>query len=60
MTRKQKKTKKAIINKYDRLIGQTLKRMGDNTMSELWAELDKLKAEMQSEFEKAGIELESQ
>ncbi len=29
-------------------------------MGELWVELDKLKAEMQAEFEKAGIELESQ
>ncbi len=60
MTRAQKKAKKTIINKYNRLIGQTIKRMGDNTMGELWVELDKLKAEMQAEFEKAGIELESQ
>lgn len=47
-----------IQKKYDKLIGKLLKEMKDNTMGELWAELDKLKQQMAEEFERAGIVLE--
>lgn len=51
--------KSKIINKYDKLINETIERMKDQTMEELWCELDKLKQEMANEFELAGIKLES-
>lgn len=50
--------KRRIEKKYEKLIGQKLKQMKDNTMGEFWAELDKLKQQMAEEFEKAGVKLE--
>ena len=47
-----------IEKKYEKLIGKLLKEMKDKTMGELWSEMDKLKAQMADEFERAGIELE--
>ena len=52
-----KDKQRRIERKYKRLIGQTIDRMQDNTMEELCVELDKLKAQMASDFEKAGIKL---
>ena len=49
-----------IEKKYERLIGATIKRMKNKSMAELWQELDKLKANMKEDFERAGIKLESQ
>lgn len=55
MARLLKNKKMKIERKYKRLIGQTIDRMKDNTWDELMLELNKLKAQMKEEFEKAGI-----
>lgn len=47
--------KHRIERKYDKLIAKTLERMKDNTMQELWVELDKLKLQMGKELIEAGI-----
>ena len=51
--------KNKIINKYDKIVDQTIERMKDQTMEELLCELDKLKLEMAKEFKQAGIPLGS-
>ena len=51
--------KNKIINKYDKLVDKTIERMKDQTMEEMWCELDKLKLEMAKEFKQAGIPLGS-
>lgn len=48
-----------IEKKYSRLIANTIERMKDRPMEELWPELDKLKAKMAEECESKGIKLES-
>lgn len=55
MARLLKNKKMKIERKYKRLIGQTIDRMKDNAWDELMVELNKLKAQMKEEFEKAGI-----
>lgn len=52
-------SQKAIEKKYSRLIGKKIKAMKDNTMTELWIELDKLKEQMDKEFEQKGIKIET-
>lgn len=47
-----------IEKKYLKLIDETIKRMGNNTMQELFAEFDKLKIQMKEDFDKAGIVLD--
>lgn len=39
-----------VERKYGRKIKMLIKKMKDNTMSELWIELDKLKKEMAEEL----------
>lgn len=46
---------KKIEERYKLLIGETIDRMKDNTMEELWVELKKIKMQMKEDFEKAGI-----
>lgn len=55
MSRSQKIKRRRIENKYSRLIDETIQRMQDAKMSELWQELDKLKYQMMQDFNKAGI-----
>lgn len=55
MAHSLKDNKRKIERKYKRLIGQTIDRMKDNSWDELVVELNKLKAQMKEEFEKAGI-----
>lgn len=52
-----KDKQRKIERKYKRLIGQTIDRMKDNTWEELMVECNKLKAQIASDFEKAGIKL---
>ncbi len=52
-----KDKQRKIERKYKKLIGQTIEKMQNNTMEELWVELNKLKSEMKEDFEKAGIRL---
>lgn len=59
MSRSQKIKRKRIEKKYSKLIDETIQRMQDVTMGELWVELDKLKEQMRLDFIKAGIPLES-
>lgn len=54
-----KYAKSKIIKKYDKLIEKLIDKMKDQTMQELWCELDKLKQQMALEFKQAGIPLES-
>lgn len=54
-----KYAKSRIIKKYDKLVEKTIDRMKDQSMSELWCELDKLKEQMAKEFKEKGIPLES-
>lgn len=54
-----KYAKSRIIKKYDKLVDKTIEKMKDNSMGELWCELDKLKEQMAQEFKQAGIPLES-
>ena len=54
-----KYAKSRIIKKYDKLVEKTIDRMKDQSMSELWCELDKLKEQMAQEFKEKGIPLES-
>lgn len=56
---KKRRKQKEIEAKYEKLIGDTIERMKENTMAELWEELDKLKIEMGKEFDNLGIKLES-
>lgn len=56
---KKRRKQKEIEAKYEKLIGDTIERMKENTMAELWEELDKLKIEMGKEFDSLGIKLES-
>lgn len=49
------KTLSTIENKYSRKIEKLLVKYADKTMSELWVELDKLKANMKKEMEEIGI-----
>lgn len=56
---KKRRKQKEIEAKYEKLIGDTIERMKENTMAELWEELDKLKMEMGKEFDNLGIRLES-
>lgn len=56
---KKRRKQKEIEAKYEKLIGDTIERMKENTMAELWEELDKLKMEMGKEFDSLGIKLES-
>ena len=56
---KKRRKQKEIEVKYEKLIGDTIERMKENTMAELWKELDKLKMEMGKEFDSLGIKLES-
>lgn len=56
---KKRRKQKEIEAKYEKLIGDTIERMKENTMAELWEELDKLKMEMGKEFDNLGIKLES-
>ncbi len=51
-----KDRQRKIECKYKRLIGNTIDKMNDSTMSELWVELNKLKAQMAADFDKAGID----
>ena len=50
-------TREEIEAKYEGLIAETLERMKERTMAELWAALEALKAEMAAEAEKAGVDL---
>lgn len=59
MSRSQKIKRKRIEKKYSKLIDETIQRMGESRMCDLWAELDKLKEQMRLDFIKAGIPLES-
>lgn len=59
MANSQKVKRQRIEKKYDKLISETIERMKDNTMQELWVELDKLKAQMKDDFIKAGILIEN-
>lgn len=59
MANSQKVKRQRIEKKYDKLISETIERMKDNTMQELWVELDKLKAQMKDDFLKAGILVEN-
>lgn len=56
---KKRRKQKEIEAKYEKLIGDTIERMKENTMAELWVELEKLKMEMGKEFDNLGIKLES-
>lgn len=56
---KKRRKQKEIEAKYEKLIGDTIERMKENTMAELWEALDKLKIEMGKEFDNLGIRLES-
>lgn len=56
---KKRRKQKEIEAKYEKLIGDTIERMKENTMAELWEALDKLKIEMGKEFDNLGIKLES-
>lgn len=49
------KTLKGVERKYSKKIGQLLDKMQNNTMEELWAELDKLKQQMKKEMDEIGI-----
>lgn len=53
-----KSKKNRILNKYSKLIDQTIKEMSNRTMGEFWDALDLLKAKMAAELEKAGVKLE--
>lgn len=55
MANSKKVKQKRIEKKYESLIDDLIKSMQDNTMQELWIELDKLKAQMCEELTKAGI-----
>ena len=46
---------KELENKYSKKIGKLLDKMKNNTMEELWVELDKLKDKMQKEMNEIGI-----
>ena len=49
------KTLKEVENKYSKKIGKLLDKMKNNTMEELWIELDKLKDKMQKDMNDIGI-----
>ena len=55
MANSKKVKQNRIEKKYDRLINDLIQSMQENTMQELWVELDKLKAQMNEELIKAGI-----
>ena len=59
MANSQKVKRQRIEKKYDKLISETIERMKDNTMQELWVELNKLKLQMKDDFIKAGILIEN-
>lgn len=59
MSRSQKIKRRRIEKKYSKLIDETIQRMGESRMCDLWTELDKLKEQMRLDFIKAGIPLES-
>ena len=44
-----------LEKKYSKLIDECIKRNKDNTMQELWVELDKIKADMKAEMEAKGL-----
>lgn len=58
MSRRQKIKQRRIEKKYSKLIDETIQRMGESRMCDLWVELDKLKEQMRLDFIKAGIPLE--
>ena len=60
LSKRHRVRKRRIEKKYDKLIAETIKRMKESTMGELWAELDKLKAQMREDYKKAGVLIESQ
>lgn len=49
------KTLKEVERKYSKKIGKLLDKMQNNTMEELWVELDKIKQQMQKEMDEIGI-----
>lgn len=55
MANSKKVKQNKIEKKYNKLINELIKSMLNCTMQELWAELDKLKAQMNEELIKAGI-----
>lgn len=55
MANSKKVKQNRIEKKYERLINDLIQSMQENTMQELWVELDKLKAQMYEELIKAGI-----
>lgn len=55
MANSKKVKQNRIEKKYERLINGLIQSMQDNTMQELWVELDKLKAQMHEELKKAGL-----
>ena len=55
MANSKKVKQNRIEKKYERLIDDLIKSMHDNTMQELWVELDNLKVKMKSELIKAGL-----
>ena len=48
---------KQIEKKYSKKIETLLEVMKDNTMEELWVELDKLKEQMRKDLEQIGANL---
>ena len=44
-----------LEKKYSKKINDCIKRNKDKTMADLWAELDKIKADMKTEMESKGL-----
>lgn len=44
-----------LEKKYGKLVGECLERNKDKTMAELWADLDKIRADMEAEMEAKGL-----
>ena len=55
MANSKKVKQSRIEKKYNKLIDELVKSMQNNTMQELWTELDNLKAQMQADLIKAGL-----
>lgn len=55
MANSKKIKQNRIEKKYNKLIDELIKSMQNNTMQELWTELDNLKAQMQAELIEAGL-----
>ena len=55
MASKEKVRLNRLEKKYSKLINECIKRNKNNTMQELWVELDKIKADMKAEMEEKGL-----